>query len=167
VRPVCGIFKQAQLSEQFLKYAAATLIVTSSLTSATYGQEKVKSDSLVEAHFVLDTANEDSVFGMFVEFGAEPVGGYYKFMEALSKEIKYPTGLTTKGKCFVEFFIDTTGQTTDFKVIRSFNKASDQEVLRALTKLNYPWKPARQKNKPIKSRFVIPIAFDPDHKKKN
>lgn len=88
-------------------------------------------------------------------------------MEALSKEIKYPKGLTTKGKCFVEFTIDTTGQARDFRILKSFTQAADQEALRALTALNYPFKPARLKNKAIIQRFVMPILFDPKLKNKN
>jgi TonB family protein len=98
---------------------------------------------------------------MFVETAAAPVGGYQKFFEALSKELKYPAGLTTAGKCFVEFYIDTTGQTTDYKILRSFDSAVDQEVLRAMTALHYPWTPARLRDKPIRFRFVMPVAFDP------
>lgn len=158
--PVCGIFKKSQLSEQFLKSAAATLIVTSCLTMTTFGQDGVKADSLITKDSLL-TNDEDYVFGTFVENSAEPVGGYQKFYEALSKELKCPAGLTATGKCFVEFYIDTTGQTKDYKILKSFDPAVDQEVLRAMTTLNYRWKPAQLRNKSIGSRFVIPIAFDP------
>src|SRR5688572_9717997 len=35
---VCGLFKKSQLSSHFIKYAAATLIATSALSSSAYAQ---------------------------------------------------------------------------------------------------------------------------------
>ena len=47
-RTVCGLFKKSQLSNQFLKYAAATFIATS-LTVPAIGQEVIKGDSIAES----------------------------------------------------------------------------------------------------------------------
>src|SRR5687767_13728029 len=44
-RSVCGVFKRSQLSDQFLKYAAATVIATSSLTIPAMGQEPEKTET--------------------------------------------------------------------------------------------------------------------------
>lgn len=165
-KPVCGIFKKSQLSNQFIKYAAATFLVSSALTFQSIAQEKGKIDSDSTSNTNVDEETEPTMFGMIVEIQAKPVGGFPEFMNALSKELRYPEDLKEKGKCFVEILIDTSGHAHSFKILKSFNKDADQEALRALTKLNYPWTPAKQRGKPMTSRFVMPIAFDPDKKSK-
>jgi len=163
-RPVCGLFKKSQLSNQFLKYAAATFIATS-LTVPSIGQEIIKGDSLLKACEKIETEAEDEVFlGVIVETQAEPIGGYKKFFEAIANKMIWPTGLNEKGKAFVEFSIDSAGQMMGVKLLKSFNELADKEAVRVLSTLNYPFKPGRQRGKPVKTRLVIPIAFDPDSK---
>lgn len=164
--PVCGIFRKSQLSSQFIKYAATTFVVSSALTLQSFAQEKTKIDSTSKSHENIDAETEPVIFGMIIETQPLPVGGYEKFYSALSKEIKYPKDLKEKGKCFVEFFIDSTGSAHSFKIIKSFNIDADREALGALTRLNYHWSPAKQRGKPIAARFILPIVFDPDKQRK-
>ncbi len=154
---ICGLFKKSQLSDKFLKYAAATVIATS-----VYGQEPIKADSLAKRCEKVEAENEeDVIFGMIVETQAIPVGGYKVFFEKLASMIKYPDGLTTKGKVFIEFSIDTLGQMKDVRLVRGFNKLADNEALRVVTTINHPFEPGKQRGKPVKTRLVIPIIFDP------
>jgi TonB-like protein len=166
-KPVCGIFKKSQLSDHFIKYAAAAFFVSSTLTFQSIAQEKTKIDPDPTLRANVDEETEPTLFGMIVEVPAQPVGGFEKFIAALSREIKYPPGLNEKGKCFVEILIDTSGHAYSFKILKSFNKDADQEAVRALTKLNYPWTPAKQRGKSLTSRFIMPIAFDPDKGRKD
>jgi hypothetical protein len=164
--PVCGLFKKSQLSDQFLKYAAATFIATS-LTIPTLGQEVIKGDSLLKACEKIETENEEEVFlGIIVETQAEPIGGYKIFFEAITSKMNYPTGLKEKGKSFVEFTIDSVGQMKDVSLIKGFNELADKEAVRVLSTLNYPFNPGRQRGKPVKTRLVIPITFDPKNSEK-
>ena len=163
--PVCGIFKKVQLSDQFLKYAAATVIATS-LTLPSLGQEPIKVDTLKNAIESIEEEDDDVFFGMIVELQAEPICGYKKFMETIASNLNYPPGLHEKGRSFVEFTIDTTGQMRDIKLIKGFNELADREAVRVLSTLNYPFTPARQRGKPVRSRLVIPIVFDPVTKEK-
>ena len=158
-RPVCGVFKRSQLSEQFIRYAAATFIATSALTIPSLGQVKVDSALQASEHLEKEI-EEDTFFGSIVEIQAEPIGGYKKFLEALAKEIKYPNNLTVRGKTFVQFTIDTTGRMSEIKIVKGLNELADQEAIRALKTLDYPFTPGRQRNKPVKTRMVIPVVFD-------
>lgn len=161
LRPVCGIFKKSQLSDQFLRYAAATFIATS-LTIPSLGQEVINGDSLLKTcEKVAAEGEEDTFFGLVVETQAEPVGGYQKFIEAIANKMKYPKGLTEKGKSFVEFTVDSLGQMKDVKLVRGFNELADAEAVRVLASLDYPFTPGRQSGVPIKTRLVMPISFDP------
>jgi hypothetical protein len=163
---VCGLFKKSQLSDKFLKYAAATFIATS-LTVPVLGQDVIKGDSLLKACEKIETENEEEVFlGIIVETQAEPIGGYKKIFEAIASKLNYPTGLNEKGKSFIEFTIDTVGQMKEVKLLKGFNELADKEAVRVLTTLNYPFNSGRQKGKPVKTRLVIPITFDPKSKEK-
>jgi hypothetical protein len=163
--PVCGIFKKSQLSDQFLKYAAATFIATS-LTMPTFAQEVIKGESLLTAFDKMNAADEEHVFlGIVIETQAEPVGGYKKFLESIESVLNYPSGLSLKGRTFVEFTVDTLGKMKDVKVVKGFNDLADTEAVRALTALNYPFTPGKQRGKPVKTRLIFPIVFDPEKKR--
>jgi hypothetical protein len=168
VKPVCGVFNTSQLGDHFIKYALSTVIVTSSFAVPTFGQVPIKVDSVSKG---LETVNKDDeeqvIFGMIVETQAQPIGGYAKFFEALASRIKYPQGLDSKGKTFIEFSIDTLGQMGDFKIIKGFNDAADKEALRAITSMNYPFTAGRMRNKPVTTRLVIPVLFDPKSMQKS
>jgi protein TonB len=49
----------------------------------------------------------------------------------------------------------------DVRLIKGFNELADKEAVRVLSTLNYPFNPGRQRGKPVKTRLVIPITFDP------
>lgn len=160
LKPVCGIFRKSQLSEQFLKYAAVTFIATSTAISA--GGQDRKPDSLLKASEQIEQEVEDEIFlGVIVDTPAEPIGGYPKFFDAISSRIKFPADLKEKGKLFVEFTIDPDGKIKNVRVVKSFNKLSDQEAVRVLSELNFPFIPGRQRGKAVETRLVIPIVFDP------
>ena len=128
LKPVCGIFNKSQLSNQFIKYAAATFLVSSALAFQSSAQEKAKIDSDSTSNVDIDEETESVIFGMIAETHAEPTGGIEKFMSALSKQLKYPPGLKEKGKCFVEFLIDTSGHAHSFKIVKGFNKMPTRKL---------------------------------------
>lgn len=163
--PVCGIFKRSQLSQKFIRYAAATFIAAASTFTAN-GQDIVIKDSVDQACNHLEEEHEElgEFFGAVIEVQAEPIGGYEKFFEAISKTIKYPEGLKEKGKVFVQFTVDTHGHMNDFKIIRGYNKMAEQATLKGMANLNFPFKPAEQRGTPVKTRLVIPITFDQEAK---
>ena len=163
---VCGIFNKSQLSEQFLRYAATAVIVTS-LSIPNYAQETNTFDSLLKAPQENAPKEEEDVFiGTIVEVMPEPVGGNEKFLESIRSKLIYPVGLAEKGRTFIQFLIDSTGQMKDVTIMKGFNELADKEALRVMSSLNYPFIPARQGGKPVSIRFVIPVIFDPGIKAK-
>ena len=164
-KPVCGVFKKSQLSEQFMKYAAATFIATSTAIAAA-GQE-VQADSAFKACEQLEREAETEVFfGAIVERQAEPIGGYAKFFNAIKRNIKYPDDLKENGKSFVEFTIDANGEMKDVRLVKGFNEIADRAAVRVLSTLNFPFTPARQRGNAIESRLVVPITFHPNNGEK-
>jgi TonB family protein len=155
---VCGKFKKSQMSNQFLRYVATAMVVT---TMALPVMAQEKPDERCEQASRDTSATEEDVFiGTIVEYMAEPVGGNEKFMATIKANLRYPEGLTGNGRVYVAFVVDTTGELKDFSIMRGFHPLADQEALRVLRELNYRFKPGRQAGKPVSTRFVMPIVSE-------
>jgi TonB family protein len=63
-----------------------------------------------------------------------------------------------KETVYISFWIDTIGNTYDHKVIRGLTEDLDNEALRVAKMIKFE-KPAMQKGKPIKIKYVIPVKF--------
>jgi protein TonB len=59
---------------------------------------------------------------------------------------------------YIEFVVLETGKLSDFKVIKGISPTCDKEAVR-LCKESIDWKPAQQRGKAVKCRFVLPIKF--------
>ena len=156
--PVCGKFRKSQMSDHFLRYAATAMIVTT-MALPVLGQEKGKEGCQQTSRDRCAT-EEDVFIGTIVEYMPEPVGGNEKFLAAIKANLRYPEGLTSNGRVYVAFVVDTTGELKDFSIMRGFHPLADHEALRVLKELNYRFKPGRQAGKPVSMRFVIPIVFE-------
>ena len=64
----------------------------------------------------------------------------------------------TVGKVFVEFWVEPDGTLSGAHVERGLCASCDKEALR-LVSIMPKWKPATQLGKPIKSRYLLPVAF--------
>jgi TonB family protein len=108
--------------------------------------------------------SEDNVF-LVVEEPASPVGGITSFYEKLSAELRMPEEAWAKGiggKVFVELIVEPDGTTSDHKVIKGIGLGCDEEAVRAVTAVNIPWNPAKQRGVPVRQRYVLPVTFMPN-----
>ena len=106
------------------------------------------------------TPNADIVYTI-VEQSPEYPGGMEKWIEYLKLKLKYPKDALaskTEGTVFVSFVVQPTGKLTDFSVIKGLIPSCDQEALRVMQE-SIDWKPGRQRNVAVKTRFVLPIKF--------
>ena len=90
------------------------------------------------------------------------IGGEKKMFEYLSKNKIVPNSAskTKKNKTvYVEFIIDIDGSVVDVAIIRSVNTEYDAEALR-LIKSMPKWEPAKQKGKPVKIKYTLPVKFN-------
>jgi TonB family protein len=161
--PVCGRFSASQLSNTFLKYAASTLLTASCLSNPVLGQELIKTDSIEIAS---DQIQEEDVFFGIIEEHPVPESGYEGFMNKIAAEIKFPQGLTQKGKVYIQFTVDTTGKIQDIEIIKGLHELADKEALRAIATVDERFKPGRQRGRLVRTRMTIPITFDPEMGKK-
>ncbi|MDR1156072.1 MAG: energy transducer TonB [Bacteroidales bacterium] len=84
------------------------------------------------------------------------------FRDYISQNLKYPQiaidhGIS--GKVFVQFVVDTNGNTVDVQVVRSADASLDNEALRLIRKTSGMWTPGKQRNEPVKVRYTFPITF--------
>lgn len=103
----------------------------------------------------------DEVIITYVEVAANFPGG----QDALNNYIEKNFAWTQRqeivqGNVFVEFWIEKNGEIKDAKVIRGLCDTCDKEALRLVTQMP-KWTPAKQKEKPIRTRMVLPIKFGP------
>jgi len=88
-------------------------------------------------------------------------GGEAKLMEYLSKNISYPpmareSGI--QGRVFVTFVVEPDGNISNVKVLRGIGGGCDEEAVRVVR--NMPrWAPGKQRGKPVRVQFNLPIHF--------
>ena len=104
---------------------------------------------------------EEEEFFMTVEEMPEFPGGDLGLMKYILKNINYPTiakEYNITGKVYVSYIVDKTGTVTNVKVIRGIDKNLDEEAVRLVKSLpNY--KPGKNKGRPARVMFTIPINF--------
>ena len=79
----------------------------------------------------------------------------------LSEHIKYPFICQERGiqgRVIVSFVVGKDGSITDVQVVRSPNEQLSNEAIRVVNMMP-KWIPARQGNKPARSRFNLPVLF--------
>ena len=62
----------------------------------------------------------------------------------------------------IQFVVGADGKMTNFKVLQSPDKTlSDAtiEVLKKANEMKNGWKPGKQRGKPVKVSFTLPVAF--------
>lgn len=79
----------------------------------------------------------------------------------LSKNIIYPPACSEKGisgRVSVQFVIEKDGSLSNIKVLRSPDEHLSEEAIR-LVKTMPKWNPAKQGEKPVRMRYVLPVMF--------
>ncbi|HDL79000.1 MAG TPA: energy transducer TonB, partial [Bacteroidetes bacterium] len=87
----------------------------------------------------------------------EPIGGFI----AIQKNLKYPEiarKAGVEGTVIIQVLIDEKGRVIKTKVLKSLgNNGCDQAAIAAIVKTR--WKPAMQRDKPVKVWVSIPVIF--------
>ncbi len=79
----------------------------------------------------------------------------------IAKNVKYPrmaeeNGI--QGKVYIQFVIEKDGSITDVKVLRGVDASLDTEAVRVVKSMP-KWKPGKQRNKPVRVSYTLPINF--------
>ena len=88
-------------------------------------------------------------------------GGDVAMMKFIQTHVTYPAIAREnyiQGKVYVEFIIHTTGNLSNFKIVKSVSPELDDEVLRVVKK--FPrFKPAMQNGRKVRVRYTVPVTF--------
>ena len=104
---------------------------------------------------------EERIFEV-VEENPEFPGGTAALMKYISNNVKYPRisrDNGSQGKAFVRFVVNADGSIQDAEIIKSTGDMYlDEEAVRLIEAMP-KWTPGREKGKPVRAKFVLPVNF--------
>jgi hypothetical protein len=107
--------------------------------------------------------NKDKIYDTkAVDVKPEFPGGMKFFFLYVEKKLKISDELKNKkikGKVYVTFVVEKSGELTDIKVIRDIGYGTKEEVEKIL-KSSPKWKPATLDGKPVRCHYSLPIPID-------
>ena len=119
------------------------------LTNIAFCQEETK------------TSGDEPVF-VIVEEQAEFPGGLDSMYAYIQKNLVYPEKAKAEGiegRVFVSFIIEKDGSISNVKLLRGIGGDCDEAAVEMVK--NMPkWKPAKQRGKPVRCQFTLPIKFE-------
>lgn len=125
--------------------------------------EDMEVDENTEIEFIEEVKEEvveDKIFAIVEQMPSFP-GGETALFKYLSNNIKYPPiakDAGIQGTVYVTFVVDKDGKVKDVKVLRSIGGGCDEEAIRVVK--NMPaWSPGKQRGKPVKVQYNLPIRF--------
>lgn len=96
-----------------------------------------------------------------IEESAQPAGGMEALYAHVGRVMKYPVKARRQGiqgRVIVQFVVQKDGTLTDTHVINGIGGGCDEEAIRAI--MSSPkWKPGKQRGRPVKQRYMLPIQF--------
>ena len=79
----------------------------------------------------------------------------------IANNINYPVSAQEngiKGRVYVTFVVDKTGEVANAKIARGVDPALDREALRVVNSLP-KWTPGKQRGQTVNVSFTVPINF--------
>jgi len=143
---------------------AEVMIVSTENDDAETAPDNMDKKVLRETRKQSLTANEEyqeaEIFTVVEESPHFP-GGEDAVIKFLQENLKYPViarESSIQGTVFITFVIEKDGTITDIRVLRGIGGGCDEEALRAL-KLMPRWIPGKQRGKPVRVQFNLPVKF--------
>lgn len=105
---------------------------------------------------------EEEVVFVVVESMPEFPGGQQQLYKYINENIKYPViaqenGI--QGRVICQFVVNRDGSLVDIDVVRSSGEPSlDKEAVRVIKSMP-KWKPGKQRGKPVRVKYTLPINF--------
>ncbi len=103
---------------------------------------------------------EEEIF-VFVEDFPEFPNGEENMYKYLGSNIKYPKDALEngiQGTVVVKFVVEKDGTISNVKAIRKIGGGCDEEAVRVVKRMPR-WKPGKQRGKPVRTEFTLPIQF--------
>jgi protein TonB len=127
----------------------ALLLSAIFLTNIAFCQEEVK-------------VSDDEAIFFVVEVQPEFPGGMDSMYAFIQKNLIYPEKAKAEGiegRVFITFTIEKDGSVSNVKILRGIGGGCDEASVEMVK--NMPkWKPAKQREKPVRCQFTLPIKFE-------
>jgi len=126
----------------------------------------VNMDERASQELKMKSANEEAeimeaeIFTVVEESPHYP-GGDEMRIKFLQENIKYPQAAresSLSGLVYITFIIETDGTITDIRVLRGIGGGCDEEAVRVI-KLMPKWTPGKQRGKPVRVQYSMPVLF--------
>lgn len=104
--------------------------------------------------------SNDKVFEK-VEDMPEFPGGEQAMMDFVAKNVQYPKEAMEKGisgRVLVGFIVEKDGSISETEVVKGIGGGCDEEAVRVV-KAMPKWKPGKEKGKPVRVSYMMPIFF--------
>ena len=136
-----------------------TILLFLLISNYSFAQEEVIIQT--ERDTTTQAVNDSDEVFVFVEDQPVFPGGDDARIKYLQNNIHYPQKAMEKGiqgTVYITFVIEKDGRITNVRVLRGVGGGIDKEALRVVK--NMPvWKPGKQKGKPVRVQFNMPIRF--------
>jgi protein TonB len=116
--------------------------------------------TVVAAVVVEEEISEQQIFEIVEEMPEFP-GGPTAMMSFLNSNLKYPVVAQEngiQGRVTCAFVVNQDGSIVDIEVLRGLDPSLDKEAMRVISTMP-KWKPGKQRNKPVRVKFNLPIFF--------
>ncbi len=118
-------------------------------------------ESEVLEEIVVEEEEVDEIF-LVVEEQPSPIGGMPAFYGCVKNNLRYPvqaTRMGIEGKVYVDFIVEKDGTLTNVGILKGVGGGCDEEAARVVRECPVKWKPGKQRGKPVRVRFRLPITF--------
>ncbi len=88
-------------------------------------------------------------------------GGDQAMMKFVAENVQYPQEARDKeisGRVMVGFIVEKDGSVNEVKVVKGIGGGCDEEAVRVV-KAMPKWKPGKQKGKPVRVHYTLPLTF--------
>ena len=103
---------------------------------------------------------DNTIYDIPEEVASYP-GDMETFWTFLMKNLHYPEGAeadSIQGRVIVRFVVEKDGSLTNYEILHSPDDRLTNEALRVL-RMMPRWQPAKNNGRPVRSRYVVPVAF--------
>jgi len=104
---------------------------------------------------------DENVPFIYVEEWPSFKGGEEARLAFLRDNLRYPNNareIGIQGTVFVSFIVERDGSITNVEIMRGIGGGCDEETLR-VAKLMPRWNPGKQRNRPVRTYFRMPVRF--------
>ena len=117
-----------------------------------------KDEQMKQSVLEQEWSDKGEVFWVVEDIAHYP-GGRPALKRYLEDNIRYPDDAREgKTEVLVQFTVKTDGSVDDVKVQKAGDRKMDEEAIRLVSEMP-DWIPAKQRDKPVSSQYIVPVVF--------